>query len=223
MKTKVKFILAGAFALLFACLIILVLFVDVGAICPEDRRIGLSGINKAFHDLTGVNMIWYKITEALGFLAVGVCALFALIGCIQFIKRKSLLKVDREIFALAGLYIFVIGLYILFETVIVNYRPIIMPGDTNVEASFPSSHTMLIITVMGSAFLTLGKYVENRTARIFLQAVCIILTVLTVVGRLICGVHWLTDIIGGVLISACLISLFSAVTDRICVNDKEKE
>ena len=127
----------------------------------------------------------------------------------QLIKRKSIAKVDKDLLALAVLYIAVIVVYAIFEFVIVNYRPIIMPGSQYPEASFPSSHTMLVCVLMGSTIMLIGRYLKKKNMSTIIRIICAVIIVLTVIGRLICGVHWCTDIIGGVLISITLLSLFS--------------
>ena len=203
---------AGALitGLLFAGLIFALGIYDVAPIGPEGTEVGFSSFNQFVHDWTGVNMIWYTVTEFLGYAAIGVCALFALAGFVQMIKRRSLLKVDKEILALGGLFIAVIGCYVFFEKYIVNYRPVIMPGETAPEASFPSSHTMLIMTVMIAVMIISDKYFE-KGAGTLVRVVCFLVTLVTVAGRLYCGVHWCTDIIGGILLSTTLLLLFSAV------------
>lgn len=212
---KGKFALAGCFCVLTVILIALLLFVDVAPIGPVDTKVGLSHLNGAFHDLTGVNWTWYKITNILGMSEIAVAAAFALAGFWQLIRRRSLAKVDREIFALGGLYAVVVALYILFDKVAVNYRPVLMEGETFPESSFPSSHTMLVCTVLGSAIMVMGRFVKNDDLRKILRVVCGIVIVVTVVGRLISGVHWLTDIVGGVLISAALLAVFSGALDMM--------
>lgn len=219
MKKKEKLILAGGSGLLFILLIVLIRFADVSQIGPEDTSIGLSGINRAVFQLTGVNILWYQITDWLGIVAIFVAFVFALTGFVQMIKRRSLLKVDGEILGLGGLYAITIGLYILFEKVIVNYRPIVMPDAVHPEASFPSSHTMLVCVIMGSAMMLLKKYVKNQRLQITLGIICAAVIGITVIGRLISGVHWFTDIIGGILISAFLLSLYSYTLDLIIRED----
>ena len=209
---KKYYIASGTAFVLFLVLILLVRTVDVADIGPAGTSIGLSHLNQAFHTLTGVHMIWYKITEILGVLAIGVAAMFALMGFLQLIRRRSLLKVDSEIMLLAGLYIITMGLYFFFEGIIVNYRPVIMPDNTVPEASFPSSHTMLICVIMGSTVIMLRKYVRDVRTYSLLRILCYAVMAVTVFGRLVCGVHWLTDIIGGVLISAAMLSMFSGLT-----------
>ena len=154
-------------------------------------------------------MLWYEITDWLGVAAVLTAFLFALTGMVQLIKRRSLLKVDRAILSLGGLYIIVIGLYVLFEVMIVNYRPIIMPGSTGPEASFPSSHTMLVCVIMGSAMMLIDRYITAKTLRSLLRIICAVIIGVTVIGRSISGVHWFTDILGGILISGALLALFA--------------
>ncbi len=204
-----------------ALLILLIRFVDVAAIGPEGTEIGLSHINQSFHALTGVHLLWYEITDWLGVVAILAALLFAFVGLMQLIRRRGILKVDREILALGVLYVLVFGLYVLFEILIVNYRPIIMPGDHHPEASFPSSHTMLVCVILGSAVLVLPKYVKSATLRRILLGLSALLIAVTVIGRLISGVHWLTDILGGLLISGLLLAVFSAALNQFA-EDKEE-
>ena len=160
-------------------------------------------------------MALYKLTQVLGYAVLLLVAVFAVVGLLQLIRRKSLWKADREILALGCLYVVVFALYILFEKAIVNYRPVIMPGELAPEASFPSSHTMLACTVLGSAAALLKKYVKDESLVRILRALCVVVALVIVCGRLFSGVHWLTDIIGGLLYSAALLFLFSGALGAI--------
>ena len=208
MKSKSKFITAAICASLTALLIILIRFVDVAAIGPEGTFIGLSHINRFVAGLFGVNVVWYHITDWLGIVAILVAFVFTIVGLVQLIKRKSIFRVDKEILLLGGFYLIVIGLYILFERAIVNYRPIIMPDGTHPEASFPSSHTLIVCVIMGSAMMLVEKYIKSKPVRSVVLLFCAAVIGVTVIGRLISGVHWFTDIIGGLLISATLLALY---------------
>ena len=155
-------------------------------------------------------MLWYDITDYIGYGAIFICGLFALAGFVQLIKRRSLKKVDREILALGGLFAAVIALYLLFEKVIINYRPVIMPGETEPEASFPSSHTMIVMCVLIGVMMISDKYFKGGTG-VLVRVLCFLITLVTIGGRLYSGVHWFTDILGAVLLSATLLFIFDAV------------
>jgi undecaprenyl-diphosphatase len=206
-----RLIIAGIGGLLTVILIALVRLVDVTPVGAQGTSVGLSHLNQFVFDLFGVNMLWYYITDWLGIAAILTAFAFAVTGLVQLINRRSLLKVDREILSLGGLYIIVIGLYLLFENVIVNYRPIIMPDNTHPEASFPSSHTMIVCVIMGSAVMLINNYIKNKALNRTLRVICFVIIGVTVIGRLIAGVHWFTDILGGILISVTLLSLYKEV------------
>lgn len=216
---KTKFVFAGLFAVLFAALIVLLKTVDVAKIGPADTEIGLSCINSSVHDALGLHESLDKITDLILLAAIAVIGVFAVIGLVQLIKRKSFAKVDKEIYCLAGLYAAAAVLYVVFEKIIVNYRPVLEEGASFPEASFPSSHTMLICVVFGSAILVLGKYIRNRCLCRTLQIILGLLTVAAVAGRLAAGVHWFTDILGAVIISAALVCLFSGIAGKPSANE----
>jgi len=191
---------------------VLVKVIDVAAIGPNGTKVGFSHINQSFHELTGVNMIWYTITDWLGLVAIAVMLAFAALGLVQLVKAKFRIRqVDCEIIALGGLYVILALIYVIFEKFVINYRPIIMPGCTEPEASFPSSHTMLVIVVMGSAMMLLNKYIGNTGLRTALKILCVLMILVVVGGRLISGVHWLSDIVIGVIYSITLLSAFNDV------------
>lgn len=204
----------AAFTVAFCILVVLLLTCNVAPVGPAGTKIGLSGLNVAVHQALGTNELFYELTELFGLAALAVCGAFAVVGLVQLIRRKSLKQVDRRIYALAGLYVLTLLLYVLFEKVVINYRPVLMPGELAPEAAFPSSHTMLILVVFGSAVEAVGAYIKRKGLRIALQLVGVLGMVVTVVGRLLSGVHWLTDIVGSVLLSLALLNLYRAVARK---------
>ena len=191
---------------------ILVKVVDVKQIGVNNSSIGFATLNQFIFETTGVNMIWYHITDWLGLIPVFMAIVYAFIGLIQLIKRRSIFKVDKEIILLGLYYIIVIALYVFFEKVIINYRPILMNGF--LEASYPSSHTLMTICICGSSILINKKLFNNKITKVINYLSIIIITI-TVVGRLISGVHWFTDIIGGILISSGLLMTFYSLLSII--------
>ena len=184
-------------------------FVDVQAIGPQESSVGFATINQFVHKLTGVHMSLYTITDWLGLVPPVFVIGFALLGLIQWIKRKHILKVDYNILILGGFYIIVMAVYVLFEMLVVNYRPILINGY--LEASYPSSTTMLVMCVMPTAIMQFNARIKNNVLKRFVATAIIVLIVFMVIGRLVSGVHWLTDIIGGALLSAGLVLMYRAI------------
>ena len=205
MKKKRNIILCIILTIVSILYTFLVKVVDVKSIGPNHSKVGFASINSYFKNLIGSNMTIYKITEILGFLVFIICAFYAGIGIYQLIKRKSLKKIDKEIYLVGAFYVLVLFVYVFFEKVIINYRPVLIDGE--LEASFPSSHTMLAICVCTSSFIIGRKYIGKKYLDI-VNVVTFILMLSVLIGRLISGVHWISDIIGGIIISITLLMYF---------------
>ena len=204
-----NFCLATCMLIAFLLWTVAIQFVDVQAIGPQESSVGFATINRFVHNLTGVHISLYTITDWLGLVPLIFVTGFALLGLIQWIKRKHLLKVDYNILVLGGLYIVVMGVYVLFEMLVVNYRPVLINGY--LEASYPSSTTMLVMCVMPTAIIQGNARIKNNVLKGFAAFVIIAFIVFMVIGRLVSGVHWFTDIIGGALLSAGLVLLYRAI------------
>ena len=211
MKTKNKrnFCLAAGFLAAFILWTAAVCLVDVQAIGPQGSTVGFAALNRAFHDLTGVHRTLYTLTDWLSLVPVGFVLGFGLLGLIQWIGRENLRKVDFSILVLGGFYLVVLAGFVLFELVPVNYRPVLIDGV--LEVSYPSSTTLLVMCVIPTAMLQLGSRIKNRTRRRWVALLLSVFLVLMVTGRLLSGVHWLTDIVGGGLLSAGLVMLYVSV------------
>ena len=188
---------------------VLIRFVDVEAIGPRQSSVGFATLNGYIHNLTGVNMSLYIITDWLGLVPIGVAFGFAVLGIVQCIKRKSLLKVDRSILTLGGFYIVVMAVYILFEIVVINYRPTLIDGY--LEASYPSSTTILVMCVMPTAMMQLRTRIKNDLFRRCVMLTITMFITFMVIGRLVSGVHWITDIIGGALLSTAIVLMYYSI------------
>ena len=212
-KKKAKNILVALGALAaFVLWTFLVCCVDVQPIGPDGSCVGFAAINGAFHALTGVHWTLYILTDWMGLVPIGIVFGFAILGLMQFVRRKSLLRVDRDILILGGFYIVVLAAYLLFETVVINFRPVLIDGK--LEASYPSSTTMLALCILPTAMMQLKTRIRGDAVRRAILGILAAFTFFMVVGRLIFGVHWLTDIIGGVLLSVGLVMLYAFATKR---------
>ena len=210
-KNKRLFWIGAGLLAGFVLWTVLICFVDVQAIGPEGSSVGFSTMNGFIHELTGVNWFLYTVTDWLGLVPIGVAFGFAVLGLVQWIKRKSLLKVDRSILTLGGFYIVVMAVYILFEIVVINYRPTLINGY--LEASYPSSTTMLVMCVMPTAMMQFSTRIKNNLCRRCVMLVIAVFIAFMVIGRLVSGVHWISDIIGGALFSAGLVMMYYAIGD----------
>ena len=185
---------------------------DVQPIGPEGSAVGFASVNGFVHRMTGVHMAMYHITDGLSLIPLGFAAGFGLLGLVQWIKRKQLIQVDRSIVVLGGFYLVVMAVYALFERMVINYRPVLIEGA--LEASYPSSTTVLVLCVMATAVLQLRARMRTARRNGWITAVMTAFSAFMVVGRLLSGVHWFTDIVGGILLSAGLVMLYWAMTEK---------
>ena len=205
-----NFCIATCMLLAFLLWTVAIQFVDVEAIGPQESSVGFATINQFVHNLMGVHMSLYTITDWLGLVPLVFVMGFALLGLIQWVKRKHLLKVDYSILVLGGFYIVVMAAYVLFEVLVINYRPVLINGY--LEASYPSSTTVLVMCVMPTAIMQFNARIKNDVPKRCLAYAITAFIVFMVIGRLISGVHWFTDIIGGALLSAGLVLMYRSVS-----------
>ena len=205
-KNQKNFCIAISMLIAFVMWTVAIRFIDVQAIGPQESSVGFATINQFVHNLTGVHMSLYTITDWLGLVPLVFVMGFALLGLIQWIKRKNILKVDYNILILGGFYIVVMAVYVLFEMLVVNYRPVLIGGI--LEASYPSSTTMLVMCVMPTAIMQLNARIKNKVLRRWIASAITAFIAFMVTGRLISGVHWFTDIVGGALLSAGLVMMY---------------
>ena len=210
---KKKYLCISISSLLaFALWTLLLRLVDVKAIGPEGSSVGFATLNGFVHELTGVNWLLYTVTDWLGLVPIGVAFGFAILGLIQLIKRKSLLRVDRSILGLGVFYIIVVAVYLFFEIVVISYRPVLIEGC--LEASYPSSTTMLVTCVMPSAAMQANERIKNKALRQGVIIIIIAFIAFMVVARLLSGVHWITDIIGGALFSLGVVMAYKSFLQK---------
>ena len=208
-KFKKDLILSLVMLAAFILWTVLVCYVDVQPIGPRDSAVGFAAVNGLFHSWTGAHMTLYHITDWLGLVPVAVGFGFAILGLVQWIRRKNILKVDFSILVLGVYYLVVLAVYLLFEEVVINCRPVLIDGY--LEASYPSSTTMLVMCVTPTATMQLKARIGSRGVCRCIAIVNAVFVAFMVIGRLISGVHWLTDIVGGVLLSAGLVMLYRCV------------
>lgn len=208
-------LLAGVLLLVgFAVWTFLIQSVDVQPIGPNESTVGFAALNGWFHQLTGVHWMLYTLTDWLGLVPIFVCLIFAGIGFVQLVQRKSLFKVDLDIIMLGAYYVLVIFGYLLFEMVPINYRPVLIEGF--LEASYPSSTTLLVLSVMPTLYFQVQRRLSPNALRQTILIFSVLFSAFMVIGRLVSGVHWLTDIVGAVLLSSGIFLIYKASVNFLC-------
>ena len=206
--------LAGILLLAFILFTVFADCFDVKPIGPRQSEVGFATVNAFVFAHIGVHFIWYRITEWIGYIAILFAVGFTGLGAFQLMKRKSIRKVDRELLFLGYFYLLLLGIYLLFELVVINYRPVLLSATP--EPSYPSSHTMLVTCIMStSAIRFRALFPKNRICIISMNLTAAVSIITTVIGRLLSGVHWFTDIMGAILLSSALIALYCAGTAHL--------
>lgn len=218
MKDKKLFSVGLILIAVFVFWTILILTVDVQPVGVNGTVVGFATLNCSFHNMTGVNMTIYHITDWLGLVPLFCCMIYGAVGFVQLLQRKSLLKVDIDILLLGVYYVIVIFGYLIFEMIPINYRPILIDG--RMEVSYPSSTTLLVLSVMPTVIFQINRRIKNRVVRRIITPSTILFSLFMLIGRTIAGVHWLTDIIGSVFLSAGLFLIYYANVLRL---DKKRE
>lgn len=212
MKNKKRYLIGGfAFFLMFIIFTTIIKFIDVKNIGPHNTSVGLATINNFFVNKIGFHNKIYKLTEILGIIPIIIVLIYAIIGLYSLIEEKSFKKVNKNLYYLAIFYIIVLGIYVLFEKVIINFRPVIIEGI--LESSYPSSHTILAICICGSSIILNNSIFKNNKIAKFENIISFIIIIMLPLLRFISGVHWFTDIIGGILLSLSLLLFFKYFVD----------
>ena len=214
MKNDKKYLLlAIIFFALFLTLTALVLHVDVRPLGAMETEIGLSHVNLAVREHLKFNEALYTLTDILGIIPLLFALGFAFLGLFQCIKRKSIFKVDKGISLLGAFYFVVIFTFVFFEIFVVNYRPVLISGE--LEASYPSSTTLLVGTIIPTTIIQLNIRIKSRKLKAFTSFTLSIFALFMTVARLFSGVHWLSDIIAAVFISTALVFLYCFFINKI--------
>lgn len=223
MNKKLSLTLSAVCFVAFVILIVLLKTADVGVWLGKE--IGLYSINKAVFDASGgkLNGFWYSLTKYLGYLAILIAVFFVGLGLYQAIKRKSFKKVDGDIYFLTVALLLLAICYFFFEIVKINYRPVLLDGQTSPEASFPSSHTMLSVAIFGLSLVEILLRVKNNGLKISLACLAGVLAAVSAIGRLLSSAHWFTDVVGGILFALAVVFAFCFAIDAFGREDGEED
>ncbi len=185
----------------------------------ETEEVGMATLNLSVAEKISYHKSMVTVSKVLGIVAILLAVFFMALAVLEMIARKSVLKADKDLYVLAAFYLAVLLLYIAFDFLALNYRPVLLKEE--LEPSYPSTHTLIGICVFATSAMQFKNRIPqkavNHTAVIF----CLVCLAAIVITRFLSGVHWFTDIIGGILLSAFLISLYMIGIDLV-KNKKEK-
>ena len=156
-------------------------------------------------------MQWSKITDIILVAGIAVLGVFAVLGLYQWIKRKSLKKVDKPLLVMLVPLAFMAATYIIFDKfLILNTRP-----NGSGEPSFPSTHTMVVATIFLLAAIILPNYIKSKTARIILDTIMLLFIILVSVGRVLANMHWVSDVVGGLIFAVIFATIYYLTLRRV--------
>lgn len=227
-QKKKNFITPIALFVTFIVFTLLVIFVDVQAVGPQSSSVGLATINKGFHDIigsafhlydpsleTGYSTLLYSITKYTGYLCILLAFAFAVYALYkEYSSKKDIKKIKRSTLGLFPYFIVLGILYVLFEIIVINYRPVIVDVADGLEASYPSSHTLLATGLMLAIVSNAHRVIKNALWEKIVVISMTVISCITILGRLFCGVHWLTDIIAALILGNAAFSLYKALVSK---------
>lgn len=213
-KRIIKDLILGiTLIIMFGVFTLLVMKYDIKNIGVNNTTIGFATLNSWFNKTTGTHLMLYSITDWLELLPLLVCVCFGLIGLKQLLSRKKIFLVDHDILLLGIYYIIVILLYLLFDKMCINYRPILIEGK--LEVSYPSSTVLLVLCVMLTLTFQINRRVKNDKTKIYLETLNNIYIIFMLFGRIVSGVHWITDIIGSIILALGLFKLYISFVNML--------
>ena len=217
MKKLINYLTTVAALLVFIVFTILVKTIDVQYI-PDVGYLGFYSLNTAVNQSVlafARSETLDKVTDIGLYLSFGFVLAFAVVGLVQLIKRKSFKEVDPIIYVLLATYVIAVAMYFIFEIVKINYSPLSVKDE--LKASYPSSHILFFSTFVVTGMITIFHYLDSHKV-IKLASICIaiLVSITFSVARLYSGQHYLSDVIGSILLSLAIILLFIALKKDFC-------
>lgn len=155
-------------------------------------------------------MNWARITDIILISSILSLSVFAILGLCQLFSRKSIKKVDRSLLAMfIPLILMAVAYFVFNHFLIWNVRP-----NGSGEASFPSSHVMVVSTIFFCIALILPQYIHSKLACASLNLLMLLLIVFTAIGRVVSNMHWMSDVFGALAFSAIFAFVYFLIIRR---------
>ncbi len=178
--------------ILFTLVVMLTVFIFTGVTSKMDYYI-LTNISKIRTDFLTKLMILISEIGSWYFIIV------LLFTCILLIKKLK----DNIILVINSLG--VLGLNYLIKLIFRRARPVQFMMIKIGGYSFPSGHAMVSFSLFTTLLIFINKYIKNKNIKLILQIICLFLIIMMPISRVYLGVHYFTDVVTGMLISAIII------------------
>jgi membrane-associated phospholipid phosphatase len=176
---------------------------------PEDAVVEREVQSTQWGPLVLVFPIFSWIGDAKGF----VLELIIFLGVLIFNRRAWIVPIGASLSA---------GWYVLASHVILRPRPttaqVLHVTEHPGASSFPSGHTIFMVTVMVVLMLCFGYRYLRGWARVTGWIVVAAVIAANAIGRIYTGAHWPSDVLEGLLIAGawlCLLVSITAVARRV--------
>lgn len=203
-KSKKFFSLAIIFAILFVALTFS-LFLAYSNFKKIDYVVGnaVSGLQTS-----PVSLQFFNLITNFGSIKF-ITSLSILIAGILLIKnRKRLAKF------FLGVLFFGAGSAYLFKELVRRLRPEMLLGFVESGFSYPSAHALLGTVFYGFLAYYLAKRQTEKSKKFLIYVGATIIITLVALSRVVIGVHWGTDVIGGLLLGLSLLFAFIGFYER---------
>ena len=150
----------------------------------------------------------YLVSDTLTIVMKIVTNLGGVLAFASFLFVLFLVISNRKVGFLMSINLFIAYIFsVLFKNVFRRERPLEMLVDKPFDFSFPSGHTICSIVFYGFLIYVVSKLVKNVNIRRLINFFLVIIIVLVPFSRVYLGVHFLTDVLAGVILGiVCLLS-----------------
>lgn len=173
-------------------------------------------IDKLFYDLcmkfysNNMTVIFKFITNFGGILYIFVILIILLL----VIRNK---KINIALISNLGL---VILLNQVIKFIVKRPRPQVLPLVEERGYSFPSGHSMISLAFYGFLIYLIYNNIKNKKYKYALMISLSILIVLIGISRVYLGVHYLSDVLAGFIVSIIYLLIFIESFSKVVKNEK---
>lgn len=104
--------------------------------------------------------------------------------------------------------------YLIFNITIQRARPIYI-SIMETRFSYPSGHTTASITIYGLFLYIINKGNYSKKTKKILSSICLFFMIFIPLSRLYLGAHFVSDVIGGILLASLYITLSTNIYEEI--------